>query len=334
MKQPKRFGHGVVIGKFLPPHRGHEFLIRTGLADCVKLTVIVCGKPSDPIPPDLRAAWLRELFPTAEIILIDDRYDENDSRIWAANTRRWLGRTPDAAFTSEHYGETYASHLGCIHVMVDQARSTIPVSGTAVRNDPFTNWQHISPPVRSWFAKRIVILGAESTGTTTLAMDLAAHFKTNWVPEYGRELSEAKLRGETDWTSDEFLQVAEEQTRREDAGARDCNRILICDTNALATRLWHRRYMDFEDPRLASFSENIRADLYLLTGDEIPFVQDGLRDGEHIRHEMHRWFAEVLEKQSVPWLLIRGTRFDRIRQAVVGINSRIDSGSGVSPSSE
>lgn len=329
MNLQKKIGHGVVIGKFLPLHHGHEFLIGTGLAECWKLTVIVCGKPSDPIPPDLRAAWLRELFPTAEVMLIDDRYDENDSRIWAENTFRWLGRAPDAVFTSEHYGETYASHLGCTHVMVDQARSTIPVSGTAVRNDPFTNWQHISPPVRSWFAKRIVILGAESTGTTTLAMDLAAHFKTNWVPEYGRELSEAKLRkGETDWTSDEFLQVAAEQTRREDAGARDCNRILICDTNALATRLWHRRYMGFEDPRLASFSNNIRADLYLLTGDKIPFVQDGLRDGEHIRHKMHQWFVEALKIQSVPWLLISGTRFDRIHQAVVAINSRIYSRSG------
>jgi len=322
MNQPKRFGHGVVIGKFLPPHRGHEFLIRTGLADCVKLTVIVCGKPSDPIPPDLRAAWLRELFPTAEIILIDDRYDENDSRIWAANTRRWLGRTPDAAFTSEHYGETYAAHLGCEHVMVDLERSTVPVSGTTLRNDPFTNWPHISPPVRSWFAKRIVILGAESTGTTTLAMDLAAHFQKNWVPEYGRELSEAKLRnGETKWASDEFLHVAEEQTRREDLAARTCNRILICDTNALATRLWHRRYMGFDDYRLASFSENIRADLYLLTGDEIPFVQDGLRDGEHIRHEMHGWFCEILGSQPAPWQTVRGGREERLRQAATAVNS-------------
>ena len=70
-----RFGHGVVIGKFLPPHRGHRFLIETALSRCDRVTVIVCGKPVDPIPPDLRAAWLRELLPAAEVMLIDDRYD-------------------------------------------------------------------------------------------------------------------------------------------------------------------------------------------------------------------------------------------------------------------
>ncbi len=322
MNTRKTFGLGVVIGKFLPPHHGHEFLIRTGLSQCAELAVIVCGKPTDPIPPHLRAEWLRELFPSAEVVLIDDRYDENDSRIWAANTRRWLGRAPDAVFTSEHYGETYAAHLGCEHVMVDQARTAVPISGTAVRDDPFANWQYISPPVRSWFAKRIIVLGAESTGTTTLAKDLAAHFGTNWVPEYGRELSEAKLyRGETEWVSDEFLHVAEEQTRRENLAARSCNRMLICDTNALATRLWHRRYMGFDDPRLTSFSENLHADLYVLTGDEIPFVQDGLRDGEHIRHEMHRWFAELLNTQSVPWEVVRGGNAERLRQAALAITS-------------
>jgi cytidyltransferase-like protein len=95
-----RFGHGVVIGKFLPPHRGHRFLIESALSRCDRVTVIVCGKPVDPIPPDLRAAWLRELLPAAEVRLIDDRYDENDSRIWAENTIGWLGRAPDVVFMS------------------------------------------------------------------------------------------------------------------------------------------------------------------------------------------------------------------------------------------
>ena len=59
-----------------------------------------------------------------------------------------------------------------------------------------------------------------------------------------------------------------------------------------------------------------RCDLYLLTGDEIPFVQDGLRDGEHIRHEMHRWFEEALATQSVPWKTLRGPHEERLREAV------------------
>lgn len=317
MNSAARFGLGVVIGKFLPPHRGHCFLIETSLSRCDHVVVIVCGKPVDPIPAELRTQWLQEMVPAAEVRLIDDRYDENDSRVWAENTIGWLGRAPDVVFTSESYGDAYAGHMGCVHVLVDQARRAVPCSGTGVRTDPFAMWDYIDPPVRGWFAKRIVILGAESTGSTTLSQDLAEVLETIWVPEYGREYSAVKqAAGDPVWVSDEFLEIAREQTRREDAAARLANRVLICDTNSLATTLWHRRYMGTEFPPLNDYAKRCKADLYLLTGDEIPFIQDGLRDGEHIRHEMHGWFEETLNQQAVPWHLLRGSREQRLNEAL------------------
>ena len=75
-----------------------------------------------------------------------------------------------------------------------------------------------------------------------------------------------------------------------------------------------------------------RCDLYLLTGDEIPFVQDGLRDGEHIRHEMHRWFEEALAAQPVPWRLLCGSPSERLREAVV-LTQSLFRGSAWSPKS-
>lgn len=317
MSAHKEFELGVVIGKFLPPHRGHHFLIDTALSRCAQVVVIICEKLTDPIPGQLRREWLQEVHPEADVRLIDDRYDENDSRIWAENTIRWLGRAPDVVFTSEHYGDAYAAHMNCRHVMVDHARETIPCSGTAVRTKPFEQWEYLAAPVRAWYAKRIVIVGAESTGTTTLAEALAKHFHTVWVPEYGREYSlEKQSKGEDVWRTEEFLEVAQEQTRRENLAAREAHQRVICDTNAFATTLWHRRYMGFDSPALEAFAKQGRADLYLLTGDEIPFVQDGLRDGEAIRHEMHRWFEQALEGQSVPWKLIRGSREERLQQAI------------------
>jgi len=320
MNPTSEFGLGVVIGKFLPPHRGHRFLIETALSRCGRVVVIVCGKPADPIPPEVRADWLREMVPSAEIMLIDDRYDENDSRVWAENTRRWLGRPPDAVFTSESYGDAYADHLGCVHVSVDPSRVAVPCSGTAVRSDPLAMWEFIDPPVRSWFARRVVVVGAESTGTTTLARDLARVLGTEWVPEYGREYSARKqAEGDLSWRSEEFLEIARVQTQMEDDAARRANRVLICDTNALATCLWHRRYMGFDHAPLEEFANQCRADLYLLTGDEIPFVQDGLRDGEHLRHEMHQWFETALSRQPAPWTCVRGTTRERLDAAMAAI---------------
>ncbi len=323
MNPRKEFGLGVVIGKFLPPHKGHHFLIDSALARCESVVVIVCGKPTDAVPGDARLGWLREIHPAADVRLIDDRYDENDSRVWADNTLAWLGRAPDVVFTSETYGDAYAGHMGCHHVMVDHGRTVVPCSGTAVRADPFSQWHNLMPPVRGWYAKRVVVLGAESTGTTTLAMALAEILGTVWVPEYGREYSEVKMkRGQVRWESDEFLEIARERTRREDAAARIANRVVIGDTNAFATTLWHRRYMGFRPRPLEDFARRGRADLYLLTGDEIPFVQDGLRDGEAIRHEMHGWFEEALAGQDVPWLLVRGNRDERVAESLGFLRSK------------
>ncbi len=313
----REFGLGVVIGKFLPPHAGHHHLIETASKTCGQVVVFVCAKTTDPIPGELRQAWLAEEHPEADIRLIDDRYDENDSKVWAVNTLGWLGRAPDGVFTSESYGDGYAAHMGCRHILVDQARITVPCSGTAVRANPMAMWQFLRAGARSWFALRVVVLGAESTGSTTLAMALAEALDTLWVPEYGREYSEEKLaRGEVTWTSGEFLAIAREQMRREDVAARSANRILVGDTNAFATCLWHRRYLGYDDPELDALAARSKVDLYILTGDEIPFVQDGLRDGEHIRHDMHLWFESALENQSVPWIQVRGAHLERLATAL------------------
>jgi nicotinamide riboside kinase len=79
---------------------------------------------------------------------------------------------------------------------------------------------------------------------------------------------------------------------------------------------------DFDD--LSDFASNCRVDLYLLTGDEIPFVQDGLRDGEQIRHEMHEWFIDALNKQDVPYLLVSGDKKERIEQAIKGCENLLN----------
>ena len=314
------FDSAVVIGKFYPPHRGHKLLIDTALSQSRRVHVIVCAKPTDAIPGEVRGRWLREIHPSAEVMVIDDRYDENDTATWAANTVRWLAGAPAAVFTSEDYGEPYARLMGATHVMVDRSRQIVPCSATQIRSDPYEHWEYLEPPVRAWYARRVCVLGAESTGTTTLARDLAEHFQTVWTPEYGREYSATKqARNEDIWTTAEFVHIAAEQNRREELAARSANRLCVGDTNAFATRLWQRRYLGSESEAVRSEADRGRCDLYLLTGDEIPFVQDGLRDGENIRHAMHQWFDEALRAQPVPWRLVRGSREARLASAVAAV---------------
>ncbi|RYX83258.1 histidine kinase [bacterium] len=310
---------GLVIGKFYPPHRGHRFLIETALSRVEHLHIMVCGRPGEKPEGALRADWLREMFPQAKVWLINDIYygHDDDSEMWAYLTTSWLGRAPDVVFTSEHYGQPFTQCLGCEHVEVDMARVQVPISGTRVRAAPLSNWEFLDAPLRQYYAKRVVIVGAESTGSTTLAQDLAERFNTMWVPEYGREYCENFWTGEDYvWQSREFTLIAAEQLRRENEAARACNGLLICDTDAFATRLWHRRYMGNFSPAVDAIAASHRPDLYLLTGDEIPFVQDGIRDGEAIRHEMHEHFVQELSAGDVPWHLLRGSREERLEAAV------------------
>lgn len=310
---------GLIVGKFYPPHRGHKHLIDTARAEVDELFVIVCGREGESPAGELRAVWVQEIHPDARVLYIDDTYDAQDSRVWAENSLRLIGRAPDVVFTSEDYGDEFARHLGCRHVQVDRPRAAVPVSGTRVRADPLGCWEFLEPPVRGFYAARVCVVGAESTGKTTLAQDLARHFGTVWVPEYGREYSEQKLAAEGGYRfrSEEFAHIAARQCELEEEAARRANKILICDTDAFTTAVWHRRYMGARSPEVEELAaRHRRPDLYLLTDIQTPFEQDGTRDGEHVRGWMHEVFAEELRAQGRPHRPVSGARGERLGQAV------------------
>ncbi len=309
------FGRSVVIGKFYPPHSGHRFLIETAVAESQRVVVIVCEHPSQILSGELRKEALRDWFPGIDVIVTPDDLP-NESEPWAIRTRELLGRAPDAVFTSEPYGDTYARELGCLHRSVDPARSMIQVSGTLLRENPYDHWEHLPPAIRAFLAKRVVLVGAESTGKTTLASLLASEFETVWVPEFGRDYCETRSGP---WKSREFETIAKGQQALENAKARDANRVLFCDTNGLATGVWHRRYMNRYSAKVEAIAAEDQVDLYLLTLPDIPWVQDGTRDGEHIRKTMHEWFLSALGSSGRPYVKLSGPieqRMSVARQAV------------------
>jgi NadR type nicotinamide-nucleotide adenylyltransferase len=316
---------GLVVGKFLPPHAGHHHLISSAVARVDHLDVWVCERDDDPIPAALRAEWLAEEHPGATVrTVVDDIPDgqgDTTSAAWADRTIELLGQAPDAVFTSEDYGPRWASFLGCQHVMVDRERRAFPVSGTAVRADPAAHWSMLAPSVRAYLVRRVCIVGAESTGTTTLAGTLAVHYGTTWVPEYGRDHAAMKVAAGEPWTSDDFTTIARRQQAAEDAAARESGPLLICDTDALATSIWHERYMDEPSPEVARIAASRSYAMYVLTSDDIPFVQDGTRDGEHLRGWMTDRFRNALAQRSEPFVEVTGSREARLAAAVSAIDS-------------
>lgn len=317
------FRRGAVIGKFYPFHLGHKYLLDYAQSNSLELNIIVCWNRNESIPPEIRYEWIRNTYPKANIFLVEDKdYDQNDSKLWAKLTKKWLRFVPDAVFTSENYGKLWSQYLGCENVEVDVARKVVPVSGTKIRNNPIKYWDYMLPEVRSYFAKKICIVGAESTGKSTLALDLARRLQTVWVPEYGRTHWEARLpKGEQFiWSEKDFIKICEEQNKQEDELLVEANKVLICDTDAFATSIWFERYMNYDSKVIQNFSEKREPDLYILTDVNTPFEDDGTRDGEHLRDWMHQRFIEELDKKSIPYVIVSGTRKERVGQASIEIS--------------
>lgn len=213
------------------------------------------------------------------------------------------------------------------------------VGDAAHAGDFVDGWQELAPEERRRRACRVVLVGSESTGKTTLAGDLRAHYRSRggvWertleVPEYGREYTEVLLerqglvasRDELDigaepqsaeWTAEDFAIIAVEQQRLEDAAAAAGSPVLFCDTDAFATQLWERRYLG--DASTAAFDALPllpRRGLYLLADlAGVEFEQDGIRDGEVYREAMQEWFVTELIARQQPWALVTGSRDERL----------------------
>jgi len=283
-----------------------------------QLFVVVCDRSSQTIPGNLRAKWLKEIHPKTKVLVVNDIEKDDDSLAWAKYTKKFLGFTPNFVFTSEDYGHDYCRHMGSIHILVDKKRVHVPISATKVRSNPYKYWQYLEPCVRAHFAKRVCVVGAESTGTTTMAHSLAQKLKTSWVQEYGRFYSEGRLYEpeNSKWDTTEFSHIAHMQNQFEDALAKRANKLLICDTNSFATAIWHERYLGHQDKQVNHKSKNRHYDLYLITADDIPFVQDGTRDGEHIRHWMHKKFISELKKHDQKYIVLKGTHRQRLQTAL------------------
>ena len=324
---------GLIVGKFYPPHAGHHFLIDTGKANCDDLTVLVCDRPEHLIPGTLRAAWLRKAHPGVTVKVIHDTLDDRDSPAWASEALRHMDGKLDIVFTSEEYGKPWSEAIGCEHHLVDIDRETYPCSGTKVRNNPFAVWDYLNPDVRAYFALRICIVGAESTGKTTLAKDLAKHYKTTWVPEYGRQYTKEFVKNVWNytWTKTDFMKIAKTQALLEDEAASSTNKLLVCDTDVFATSIWYKRYMDERSPEIEAIAaKRPPIMLYIVPDPLTPFDQDGIRDGEAIRPWMHQEFIHSLEMWGKDYVLVSGNRQERVEQATKIIDAYMAKGTGVS----
>lgn len=322
----ERPARGFVLGKFMPPHAGHVYLCDFGRAYVRELTILVCSLPDDPIPGELRARWMSELFPTARVAhcpeiapQTPEEDPQNFWRIWSDIVRRYHPEPIDVIFASEPYGHRLAADAGARFVPVDEARTAFPISATAIRKDPYRNWRFLPGPVRPYYLRRVTLFGAESTGKTSLGAELARHYDTVLAPEYGRFHTEAFGAGAT--RPEDMRQIVMGHLSGVSAAALRANRVLIEDTDPVLTAVWSDTLAGSRDPWFDAWRDY--PDLYLFCDIDLPWVDDGTRyfRDPAVRASFHRACERELVSRGVRFVRVRGTPEQRRTLAIEAIDA-------------
>lgn len=353
----EKYNEGLVIGKFYPPHLGHKLLIDAGAERSNHLTVLVMGTLFDTVSVEDRASMIREIHSDQNVTVkavIDHVYDDYESDgIWKAHNtiiENRLDASPDAVFSSENYGAELAEYFHADNVCVDIMRKAVPISATAIRKNLHAQWRHLHPVVQDYFRMKVVVMGGESTGSTTLATALAKHYKnrggayasTAYVPEYGREYAEERIRIENSrdisWGVDDFWNITAGQEKiYESALQSTSSPVIICDTDALATEAFGPYYgVPAGEPGVSDYgfhdgmNKNV---IYLITDHEnMPLEDDGSRLTDmDDRNKSTKDFINVCNKYKVPYALVTGTRKERLEIATRIVDRMVELKSFIRP---
>ena len=318
---------GLVVGKFMPLHRGHQLLLESALAKVDDLTVVVYD--NDPpghypaMPIEKRMGWLTQLYPQLENIvprkdplpktMSQEERDEPKYAQLYADDLAFLGPF-DYVFSSENYGEEFAKALGAKSVVVDEAREMLPISGTIIRENLYEHRGWVDPIVYRSLIQKVVFVGTESAGKSTLARAMAEEMNTQWVHEYGRELWEAQgLTG----TFRDLLKIAENHYKREQAAILNAREFLFCDTNPWTTLQWSLMYNKTADARLYEMVERTKDEyLWILCRNDFGWHnEDGTRELEGIKSlEFQHQIKQGLISLGVEWYEVKGSVEDRVEQ--------------------
>jgi HTH-type transcriptional repressor of NAD biosynthesis genes len=306
---------GLVVGKFCPLHKGHEMVINKAFAMCDSVVIIsytsLTGVPS----AAHRRAWLTDLYPEALVIVPesgfpDDNASEDTHRNYCFELCDSLRVVPDAIFGSEKYIPGFAKHMSKLAnknvdaIMVDEDRIANPISGTQLRNASDLQFLWCDSGVNSELGKRILFIGAESSGKTTIASTCARNFvNTSWAPEYGREMWD--IRG-SKLLYEDMLHIGLKQVAREENAMRRYG-MVFCDTSPLVTKFYSEELFGAVDPHLNLLANRTYDHVFWCTRD-FGYVEDGTRNGVEFGTKQELFYKNNLDKFTV----LNGSVNDRI----------------------
>jgi NadR type nicotinamide-nucleotide adenylyltransferase len=292
-----------------------------------EVIVVIYNAPETTcIPLNIRANWLRRLFPQIKVIEAWDGPTEvgdapeikrthedyiiNKLKIWGITN----------FYSSEFYGEHMSIALGAVNRLVDPLRQIIPISGMKIRENPFAYRNYIHPLVYRDLIANIVFLGAPSTGKTSITKRMAQEYDTIWMPEFGREYWE-KNQIKRRLSLEQLVEIAEGHLEREENLFYQANQYLFTDTNAITTFMFSQYYHQAVLPKLVELANlaSSRYDLVFLCDTDIPYDDTWDRSGDVNRKTFQKQIVGDLLVRRIPFFVLSGdleTRVSKVKKVL------------------
>lgn len=326
---------GMYGGSFDPLHIGHIDMIIRAASQCEKLYVVLSySRERDNVAMEYRYRWIKNSFrhlDNIEIILLEDNAttkEEYDTDNYWEKGRDYIleqiGSNIDVVYCGSDYigSNRYESLYNCKVIYVD--RDIIPVSSTKIRSNPFKYWDYIPNICKPYYTKKILFVGGESTGKSTIVQNLARAYNTNYLEEVGREVCD--YAGSEDlMIANDFYEILLKHKTKEMELINQSNKLFFIDTDALTTKFFAQFLLDGEKQNAEGLANAITKindfDLIFFLEPTVAFVQDGTRNVkiEADREKYSNQIKKLFDEANLDYICLAGdylSRYEEVRRVI------------------
>lgn len=321
---------GMYGGSFNPLHMGHVDCIIKAANQCRKLYIVLSiGREREEIDYRIRYRWLYTVtrhIGNVKIITIEDSAktkQDYTKEYWADDAKlikKSIGKKIDVVFCGSDYDNKSFWNV-CYPESELKIFERDGISSTEIRKNPYKHWNWLPNAVKPYYTKKVLLMGGESTGKSTLTINLANRFNTSFIDEAGRDISE---RSGTDllMIPEDFTEILLQHKLNEIKALPSSNKVLFIDTDALVTQFYMNFLNDAGKAKNKALSDAIDGlneyDLILFLEPDVDFVQDGDRSTviKNDREKYSNQIKQLIKEHNKNFISISGSYQERYEKAV------------------